>query len=204
MKLLVFGATSGTGRQIVAQALEQGHVVTAFVRHSAAVTTKHENLIVKEGDVLDYPSVAAAVKGQDAVLSALTKTTVLLPGTKNIIHAMEQHGVGRFVCESSLGVADSRKQLGWLFRFFVVPLLLRNVFRDREVQEHYIKESKLDWVIVRSSVLTNGRPTGVYRCGFRRTHHPIMATISRADAANFMLKQVVDNTYLRMTPGLWY
>ena len=140
MKLLVFGATGGTGREIVAQALDQGHVVTAFVRNPAALTTKHERLKLAQGDVLEYPSVEAAVPGQDAVLSALgvrklRKNTILSDGTKNLIRAMEQHGVKRFVCESSLGVGDSQGQLGWVFNLFIIPLFLRNIFRDKEVQE---------------------------------------------------------------------
>jgi putative NADH-flavin reductase len=71
MKFLVFGVTGGTGREILAQALGQGHSVTAFVRNPAALTTKHKNLRVVRGDILDYPSVEASVQGKDAVLSAL-------------------------------------------------------------------------------------------------------------------------------------
>jgi putative NADH-flavin reductase len=71
MNLLIFGATGGTGSAIVAQALEQGHRVTAFARNPDAIKTKHENLVVVQGDILDYASVERAVKRQDAVLSAL-------------------------------------------------------------------------------------------------------------------------------------
>jgi putative NADH-flavin reductase len=86
MKLLVFGATGGTGREIVTQGLDQGHVVTAFVRNPAAITTKHEKLKLAQGNVLDYLSVEAVVQGQDAVLSALgvrklRKNTILSDGT---------------------------------------------------------------------------------------------------------------------------
>jgi putative NADH-flavin reductase len=209
MKLLVFGATGGTGREIVAQALEQGHVVTVFVRNPAAITTKHENLKVVQGDVLDYRSVEAAVQGQDAVLSALgvrklRKNTILSDGTKNIIQAMERHGVKRFICESSLGVGDSRGQLGWVFNIFIIPLLLRKVFQDKEVQEQYIQQSSLEWVIVRPAALTNGPRTGAYRSGFSLMDRTITAKISRADVADFMLKQLTDNSYLRKTPGLSY
>lgn len=207
MKLLVVGATGRTGREIVAQALEQGHVVTAFVRNSAAMTTRHEALKVMQGDVLDYPSIEDAVAGQDAVLStlgarSLKKTSVLSEGTKNIIRAMERHGVRRFVCESSLGVGDSKRQLGWLTNLLILPLL-RNVYREKEVQERYVKQSNLDWIVVRPAALTNGPRTGTYRDGFRPTHR-IVARISRADVADYMLKQLTDNTYLRMTPGVWY
>jgi putative NADH-flavin reductase len=209
MKLLVFGATGGTGREIVAQALEQGHVVTVFVRNPAAISTKHDRLKVAQGDILDYPSVETAVQGQDAVLSALgvrklSKNTILSDGTKNIIQAMERHGVKRFICESSLGVGDSRGQLGWVFNVFIIPLFLRNVFRDKEAQEQYIQQSSLEWVIVRPAALTNGPRTGAYRSGFSPTDRTITAKISRADVADFMLKQLTDDSYLRKTPGLSY
>lgn len=207
MKVLVFGATGGTGREIVAQALEQGHILTAFARNPAIIVTKHENLKVVQGDVLDYPSVEAAVKGQEAVFSALgtrslRKTTVLSEGTKNIVQAMDQHGIKRFVCESSLGVGDSKGQLGRFFNLLIVPLLLRNIYRDKEVQEQCIKQSNLDWIIVRPAALTNGPRTGVYRSGFLPAGR--FAKISRADVADFMLKQLTDNSYLRLAPGLWY
>jgi len=209
MKLLVFGATGGTGREIVAQALDQGHVVTAFVRNPAALATKHERLKLAQGDILDYPSVEAAVQGQEAVLSALgvrklRKNTILSDGTKNIIRAMEQHGVKRFVCESSLGVGDSKGQLGWVYTLFIIPLFLRNIFREKEVQEQYIKQSNLDWIIVRPAALTNGPHTGVYRSGFSTRDRTIRGKIARADVADFMLKQLTDDTYLRKTPGLSY
>jgi putative NADH-flavin reductase len=199
MKLLIFGATGGTGREVVAQALDQGHHVSAFARNPAAITTKHDHLKVAHGDILDYPSVAAAVPGQDAVLSALgvrklRKNTVLSDGTKNLIRAMERHGVRRLVCESSLGVGDSRGQLGWVVNLLIIPLFLRNVFRDKEVQEQYIKQSGLDWVIVRPGALTAGPRTGVYRSGFSPTDQTIRGKISRADVADFMLKQLTDDT----------
>ena len=134
----------------------------------------------------------------------LRKNTILSDGTKNSIQAMERHGVKRFICESSLGVGDSRGQLGWVFNVFIIPLFLRNVFRDKEAQEQYIQQSSLEWVIVRPAALTNGPRTGAYRSGFSPTDRTITAKISRADAADFMLKQLTDNSYLCKTPGLSY
>ena len=140
--------------------------------------------------------------GQQAVLSALGarthgRTTVLSEGTKNVIRAMERQGVRRFVCESSLGVGDSRGQLGLLFDWIVLPLWLRHVYRDKEVQERDIKQSHLDWVIVRPALLTNGPRTGVYQVGLKYNRSSIVPQISRADVADFMLKQLTDDTYLR-------
>jgi putative NADH-flavin reductase len=209
MRVVIFGSTGGTGLQLVEQALERGHLVTAFVRNPAKLAIAHKNLTIAKGDVLDYAAVEAAVRGQDAVLSALGartlgKTTMLSEGTKHILAAMEKLGVRRFVSESSLGVGDSYGQLGFLFTYVALPLLLRRAFADKEVQERAIRSSGVDWVIVRPAMLTNGPRTGKYRTGFTVTDRSIKGKISRADVADFMLKQMSDDTYLRKTPGVSY
>lgn len=209
--ILVFGATGRTGREIVKQGLELYHV-TAFARDPADLTLEHPHLRVVRGDILDYESVEAAVKGQDAVLVALGKrfprklfdATTLTDGTRNIVRAMEAQGVTRLICETSLEVGDSEGQLGWFFRYFVIPFFLRRAFRDKETQEQVIRQSSLAWVIVRPGVLSNGPRTGDYHAGFSNPAVHMTARISRADVADFMLKQVESDTFLRRTPGLSY
>jgi putative NADH-flavin reductase len=248
MKLLIFGGTGGTGKALVQQALEQGYSVTIFARNPAKVRTTPENLKVAKGDILDYPSVEAAVQSQDAVLSALGarppiplvivlillcqviarflalsgnfnlllrigvpfllllfflgKNSVLSNGTKNIVAAMQKFGVKRFICESSLGVGDSQGQLGLLYTYVLIPLLLRGLFADKEVQEKILKESALDWVIVRPAALTNGPKTGRYAHGENVGDRLRTRKISRADVAEFMLQQLTANEYLHKTPGV--
>lgn len=209
MKLLIVGSTGGTGLELVEQALEAEHTVTAFARRPAAVQIKHANLKIHQGDILDPSAVEAAVRGQDAVLSALGvrqlgRNTVLSDGTRNLIRAMETLGVKRLIVESSLGVSDSRGQLGPMHNWFVLPVLLRNIFADKEIQESLIRASRLDWVLVRPAILTNGPRTGRYKAGFAPDNQPIKRKISRADTAEFMLKQLRDDTYLHKTPGLSY
>ena len=210
MNLLIIGATGGTGRELVKQALEQGHNVTAFARKPTKVRIQHQNLTVVKGNVLDYSSVENAVKGRHAVLSALghkkwlIKTKILSEGTKNIIAAMEKHGVKRFICETSLGVGDSRGRLGLYHTLFVIPFIIYFYFRDKELQERYIKGSSLDWTIVRPGQLTHGRKRGVYRHGLDIGSWILTVWISRADVADFMLKQLTDNSYLHKTPGVAY
>ena len=250
MKLVVFGATGGTGRALVEQALAQGHEVRAFVRNPAKMTTQHEKLKVVKGNVTDCHSVGAAVAGQDAVFSALgvrfnwvplitaiivsqvLVRTIAMPrwlqlltdiglpilallytartppivsqATKCILAAMEREGTKLFICESSLGIGDSKGQLGPFYTYFFIPILLRNVFADKEVQEKAIEASHVDWVIVRPGALTNGPKTGKYQAGFPVTDRSIQGRISRADVADFMLRQLTDSTYLRKTPGLSY
>lgn len=210
MKLIIFGSTGDTGRQLTAQALELGHIVTAFTRSPEKLDQKHPKLRVIKGDVLDYSSVEQAIQDQDAVLCSLgkkkasDKSQLRTNGTRNIIRAMQKTGVRRLICQSSLGVGDSRDILPFQYKYFIVPVILRNVIADHEMQEKHIKESQLDWTIVRSAVLTSGEYTGSYRHGFVKTDMPIRIKISRADVADFMLKQLADDTYLHKTPGVSY
>src|SRR3990172_5987275 len=210
MNILIFGATGGTGRELVKQALAQGHHVTAFARNPSKVTTQHENLSVVQGNVLDYSSVERSVKGKDAVLSALghkkwfIKTTILSGGMKNIITAMEKQGVKRFVCETSLGVGDSRGRLGLYYTFFVIPFIVYFYFKDKGLQEKYIAQSSLDWIVVRPGMLMNGPRRGVYRHGFDIGSRIFSVRISRADVAEFMLKQLTEDTYRRKSVAVAY
>lgn len=206
-RILIIGATGGTGRQLVDQALERGHEVTAFVRVSSKLAIRHERLKIVQGDVLDQAVVESAVRGQDAVLSALghkrwlIPTAILSTGTSNVIRAMESLRVSRFVCETSLGIGDSRGYLGLYYSLFIVPVVLRFYFRDKELQERHVRDSSLEWVIVRPGVLTNGLRRGGYRSG-KVGHRLWTVRISRADVAGFMLDQLTDTPYLRVSPGV--
>jgi putative NADH-flavin reductase len=208
MRFLVVGSTGGTGRELVRQALEQGHEVTALARTPEKLEIKHRHLHTMKGDVTDWRSVEQAVAGQDAVLCALgtrvmRKNTIQSEGTSNIIMAMEHHGVKRLVLESSLDVGDSKGQLGFFFSFIIRPFMLRNIFADKEQQERLVMDSPLDWIIVRPAYLTDGPRTGKYRAGFAANDR-IKRKISRADTADFMIKQTTETGYLRKTPGLSY
>ncbi len=199
MKLLIFGATRGTGHKLIEQALDQGHQVTAFVRDPAKLGIKHANLQIVQGDVMNSAAVEQAVRGQEVVLSAIgappsSKDPIRAEGTRNIIRAMEKIGVRRFISLSSHGVGDTRE----------VPIFLRRVFADHEVQEDYIKQSRLDWTIVRPTALTDGQRMGAYRHGVPVTEKNLKNKISRADVADFMLKQLAEDTYLRKTPTISY
>ncbi|HLF14399.1 MAG TPA: SDR family oxidoreductase [Bacteroidota bacterium] len=206
MNILLIGATGGTGRAILEQALERGHRVTALVRRPEKVTTKHERLTVVKGNVLEPVSLGKAMPGHDAVLSALghkrwfVKTTILSEGTRNIIAAMERHGVKRFVCETALGIGDTRGRMGLYYTLFVIPVIIWFYFRDKELQEECIRKSTLDWIIVRPGRLTNGRKRGTYRHGASIGNWLWTVCISRASVADFMLMQLADDTYLRKSP----
>jgi len=209
MKLAIFGSTAGTGRELLEQALEDGHDVSAFARSPEKIEDlEYPNLRVIQGDVLDSAAVEAAVAGQEAVLCTIGagagRTTLREDATRNIVQAMDRTGVQRLICQSSLGVGDSRANLGAFTRHVIVGLFLRHAFADHERQEAVIEQSSLKWTIVRPPHLLDTQRTGVYRHGFPPTDKNIKGQISRADVADFMLKQLTDDSYLQSTPGVSY
>lgn len=210
MKILIVGATGGTGRELVKQALERGHHVTAFARNPTKVRIQHERLIVLEGNVLDLSSVEKAVKGQDAVLSALghkrwiIPSSILSEGTRNVVEMMKRHGVHRLICETSLGVGNSRGRLGLYYSLFVIPFIVFFYFRDKKKQEEIVRNSGLDWVIVRPGRLTNGRMRKNYKHGPKIGNYIWTVSISRADVADFMLRQLEEDGYLNQAVGIAY
>jgi putative NADH-flavin reductase len=210
MRVVVFGASGATGRELVGQALAQGHHVTAFVRKVSRLETRSGQLTIVQGDVAEATTVASAVEGQDGVLCALGAATplhrdpTLVEGLCHIVRAMEQSGVRRLVYLSFLGVRDGRKQLSMLGRYLVAPLLMRNVVADHEAKERIIRQSTLDWVVVRPPRLTNGAPRGTYRSGVGVRATAVIPRISRADLAEFMLRQLSEDTYVRKMPAVMY
>ncbi len=202
MKIAVFGASGRTGILIVYQALHQGHQVTAFTRNLTRVTINHKNLTTLEGDVLDPAAVSAAIEGSDAVLCALgvdhnKPTTVLSDATLNIVKAMHDTGVKRLVCMSSAGLLGNDG--GFWFGKVIMPLFLRHVFADKKRQAEVIRNSGLEWVIVRPVGLTDSPKTGSYKVN---PGIPTSWTVPRADVADFMIKCAADKKYDGTLPAL--
>jgi putative NADH-flavin reductase len=202
MKIAIFGASGRTGILTVYQALDKGHQVTAFARNPASVTIQHKNIRVIQGDILEYEKVKEAVEGQDAVISTLgvesrKPTAVLSEGTKNILRAMEEARVSRFICMSSAGILGNDS--GFLFGKIIMPLFLREVFKDKIRQMEIIQKSTLEWVIIRPSGLTDAPKTGKYKVTMGS---PASWKIPRADVADFMLKLTTDKQYDRQMPAI--
>ena len=209
MKLVIFGANGTVGAQVVQQALEQGHVVTAFVRNLTKLNIQHPQLSFTQGDVMDTPAVEQAIQGQDAVICVLgsgkqLKSTIRSEGTQQIIQAMKKVGVRRLICQSTLGAGDSWGYLDFFWKYIMVVFILRQVFADLERLVALVREINLDWTIVRPSAFTDGPRTGRYRHSFPSTDRDITLKISRADVADFILKQLSDQSSLRQASGLSY
>jgi putative NADH-flavin reductase len=207
MRLLIFGATGGTGRNLVSQGLEQGCQVTAFVRDPARLTTKHPNLTILKGRLSDRNSITNALNEVNAVISVLGNETrkalfkpsnIISQSLPNIISAMQQGGVERLLFVSSFAL---NAKMFWPEKL-MFRTLLRNLFTDLPAQERLIKESGLNWTIVRPARLTNGPKTGEWRSGDIYIHP--FTSISRADVAAFLLKEAVSSEYQRQVVTISY
>jgi putative NADH-flavin reductase len=200
-KILVFGASGGTGRNIVSQALDQGHDVTAFVRVPGKVGIQHPRLREAFGDAAnDAQSVMRAIPGHDVVIGALGVGKSFVPNgliessMRNVVTAMEAAGVRRLVWQSAFGVGGTRRDAPIVAKVFMATLL-RRVYADKRAGEAYLRQRDLDWTLVCPTMLTDASGTGTYRCGERLDLHG-MPTVARADVARFMLTQLDDKTYL--------
>ena len=199
MKLLVFGATGPTGRELVAQALEQQHQLTVFARRPEGFPAA---VRVAQGDAAREPqAIDEAVQGQDAVLSALGTGKVLFPNRLqerslgHIVPAMERANVRRLIVMSAFGVGDTARAAPLLPRFLYATMLA-GIFADKERGEARVRASTLDWTIVYPTLLTDGPRPGKYRAGERQELHGL-PSISRADVAHFMLGQLASPDYVR-------
>jgi putative NADH-flavin reductase len=155
------------------------------------LTADHANLARQAGDVLGPASVLSAVGRHDVVMIALgagRKGTVRAAGTQNIIAAMTHHGLRRLVSASTLGAGDSYPVRNFFWKRVMFGLLLRDAFADHQMQEKAIRQSDLDWVIVRPGAYTDGPVTGVYKYGFDATEKKAALKISRADVAGFLFQ----------------
>jgi len=207
-RIVIFGTTGGTGQELVAQALKDNYIVTAFVRSPEKLNTSDSNLKVIQGDVLNLEDVLRAVENQDVVLCSIgappsDKSMLRTKATATIIKAMEKQGAKRLICQSTLGIGDSKAYLPWYWKMIIVPMILKKAFKDHEMQESEIENSKLDWTIARPAGLTNGEKTGIYKQDFALSDK-IKVKVSRADTAHFMLSQICNNHNLRRKVGISY
>lgn len=196
MKLLILGATGGTGRHIVSQALERGHDVAMLVRDRSTAPAAGPRLRVFDGDAQNSAALFDAMRDQDAVMSAIGrgqsfKSEHLIERTvPGIVSAMQSGGVKRLMFLSALGVGDTYRDSPIVAKLFF-STLLRGIYADKLIGDQRIRSSGLDWTIVQPVVLTNGPLTKSYRYG---EHLPLagMPKVSRADVAHFMLDHIDD------------
>lgn len=204
LNILVFGAAGPTGHQVVQQALDRGHTVTAFIRTRGSLSINHDRLRVATGDTTrDAANIAEAMGGQHVVVSALGRHNSLWShhlierSMKMVVPAMERAGVRRLILVSAFGVGASRGDVPLISRI-MHRLLLTDLFDDKKAAEDEVRSSGLEWTFVYPVLLTHGPLTGKYRVGERLELRGV-PKISRADVAHFILTEVDKGEFIRKT-----
>lgn len=198
MKLLVLGGTGGTGRHIVTQALDRAHEVTVLARDRAKVGVQHERLRVVDGELKNVAALGDAMRGQDAVISAIGRgrsfksENLIAESVPGIIEAMRGTGVTRLIFTSALGVGDTYRDSPLVPRIFF-RTLLRGIYADKLIGDQMIRNSGLDWTIVQPVVLTDGPLTRNYRVG-EHLRLSGVNKLSRADTAHFIVDHINDRS----------
>lgn len=209
MNLLVLGATGATGKHLVTHALAAGHRVRAIVRDPAKVAASGANLEVRKGDVTSVADLTDALRGIDAVVSAIgprVKSDAISPlAAAPLVEAMKAAGVKRLVWLSAGGVGDSAGPLtkaSWVFGKIIMPLFLKLPYANHLRAEESIRASGLDFTIVRPVQLVDvqtGNPVATAPTG----EPPKGLKISRSDVAKFMLDEVATRTHVGKMPVLY-
>jgi len=210
-KVLIIGASRGIGLETVKAALLAGHNVRALARSAARIPIQNPGLDRVAGNALDSSAIRSTLDGVDVVVQTLgvdvaprsifERTTLFSQSTRIIVDAMKAAGVKRLIAVTGLGAGNSRGHGGIIYDSVVFPLLLKRVYDDKDVQEWIIKSSGLDWTIVRPGLLTNRPATGHYRI-LTAAGDWRFGTISRADVADFIVRQIDDRKLIGTTPLL--
>jgi uncharacterized protein YbjT (DUF2867 family) len=210
-KVLIIGASRGIGLETVKAALLAGHNVRALARSAARIPIQNPGLDRVAGNALDSSTILSTLDGVDVVVQTLgvdvaprsifERTTLFSQSTRIIVDAMKAAGVKRLIAVTGLGAGNSRGHGGIIYDSVVFPLLLKRVYDDKDVQEWIIKSSGLDWTIVRPGLLTNRPATGHYRI-LTAAGDWRFGTISRADVADFIVRQIDDRKLIGTTPLL--
>jgi putative NADH-flavin reductase len=197
-KIIVFGATGGTGTCLVQAALHAGHFVTVVVRNPDLFIIRHERLVIIKGDVFQPGTFEREIADKDAVVSCLGtrkrgQTTVYSDGVTNIISAMKAHSVSRIICLSAGAVIVPPKG-SFMTKFFIKNILQRalsHVYGDMLIMERILETSGLHYTIIRAPWLRNTHRTGKYRTA-NDEHLSNPSMISRADLADYIVNHLND------------
>jgi len=208
MRVLIVGASKGIGLETARQALDAAHDVRALARSATAISDSNPRLEKIRGDALKTEDLEAALVGVDVVIQTLgvglgdlfRPVHLFSDATRVLIAAMRRQGVKRLICVTGFGAGDSRASISCLQRL-PFQILFGRAYDDKSLQEKLIKESELDWTIARPGVLTSGPRTGRYRIIVEASQWR-NGIISRADVAEFIVRQIGDQSYIHKTPVL--
>jgi putative NADH-flavin reductase len=211
MKIVIFGASGYSGKEVLKQALSQNHEVTVLTRSKKSIDITHKNLIIIEGNVLDNQTVNDILQNKDAVIQCLgiggkgngKPTTFISDATRIIVEGMEKSNVNRLVCMSNVGAGNSVAFQPWIFNKVILPYFmkwLKVIIDDKNIMEPIIMNSKLNWTIVRCPNIVEKPAKNKVTASLDGKN--LKMSISNADVATFMIEQLTDNTYINQAPSI--
>ena len=204
LDILVFGGTSGIGLQTVKLALERGHTVTSVTRRPERMSVEHPNLTNAKGDITKPDTFQDLVPGKDAIVSAIglkptrKEVTVYSEGMKQVLASMQDSGVNRVLTITGIGAGDSKGHGGFFYDRILNPLVLKTDYADKNRQEQLLRESNVDWTIVRPGFLTDNEAERRYWV-LQNLEGVTSGEIARADVAHFLLAAIEQGSYIQDT-----
>lgn len=208
MKIVLFGATGHVGTLFMEKALSAGHEVVAYARKPQKITVSNPLLSVVAGDLQDKEKIEEVIRGVDAVVSVMgplgyQNKLIFAPAYQHIISAMKKHGVKRLIALGTPSVPDANDRFNLVFWVLtvVVGVLIHNGYTDMKNLGQEIRESGLDWTIVRVPLLTNRAARGKVRVGYFG-NGVTWFRLTRNDFADFLIKQLTDRTYVGRAPAI--
>lgn len=210
LNILVIGANGGIGRKAVEEALAAGYRVTALLRTPSKLGLSHPRLEIAAGDIRQPETFEKYLDGHDAVISAIGEknrepTTLYSEGARNLLNMMKRKGIKRAFFISAQAIEISPAQPFWarLVTKYIVQKLFGNGYADQRIMEKLVKQSDIDWTIMRPPRLTDGPATGRYRFAINKFLKNCFK-ISRADVAHFMLVNLQNQEIYRATIEIAY
>lgn len=208
MKVTVFGATGHVGNLFVEEALKAGHEIVAYVRNPKKMRIQNSNVSLVVGDLDNTEKIDEAIRGSDAVVSVIgplgrQDTLIFAPAYEHIIDSMKKHGVKRLIALGTPSVPDAHDRFNFIFwaLTFGVGFLIHKGYTDMKTLGQDIRESGLDWTIVRVPLLTNRPKQGNVKVGYFGSG-VTWFRLTRADFADFLVKQLADRKYIGKAPAI--
>ena len=203
MRILVLGASGRVGRLVVEQALNRLHEVTALLRSPEKLSDLANHLRIVEGNALDSRAVDMVVSGQDAVISVLgagnvRRTTLFSESTLVLLTAMTQHSVRRLICVTGVGAGETKGHGGFLYDRIVYPLFTRGIYADKDKQERLVRETDIDWTIVRPAPFRKDTPSGPLQM-LTDVDNVTLRRISRLEVAAFLVAELEHPRFVRQS-----
>ncbi len=210
MNITIIGATRGIGKETLTQAIEENHNVVALVRDTSKLDVEYDKLNIINGDFTNYDSVKESIKEADAVVVSVgampsrKPVTLFSEGTIILINAIKELNINPLVITvTGIGAGDSEGHGNFFYDKIFKPFLLQKIYDDKNRQEEILRNEYNNWIIVRPGFLTNGSKIGQYQV-YTDVEGVKAGKISRADVADFILKQAINPTYIKKTPLISY